>query len=69
MKKVRLAGVQALIILALSELSYDNGLPAVGRPPVAPERVGIGYVMHISADELQTYKGEGGGFALLMLWK
>ena len=66
---MKLAGVQALTILALGELSYENGLPAVGRPPVAPGRLRSGYAMHISADEMQTYKGEGGGFALLMLWK
>lgn len=68
-KETRLAGVQALTILALGELSYDNGLPAGGRPPVAPERLRSYYAMHISADKTQTYKGEGGGFALLMLWK
>ena len=66
---MRLAGVQALAILALGELSYDHGLPAVGRPPVVPERLRSGFAMHISAETLQTYKGEVGGFALLMLWK
>jgi len=62
-------GGKALTILALGGLSYDNGLPAVGSPPVVPKLLKSGYAMHLSAGERQTFKGEGGGCALLMLWK
>ena len=35
--KILVTEDKALTILALGGLSYDNGLPAVGSPPVAPE--------------------------------
>ncbi|KAL2036484.1 hypothetical protein N7G274_010800 [Stereocaulon virgatum] len=60
---------KALTILARGGLSYDNGLPAVGNPPVTPKLLESGYAMHLSAGERQTFKGEGGRCALLMLWK
>ena len=45
--KTQLRAAKALIILALSGLSYDYGLPAVGDPPVAPKMMKSSYVLYL----------------------
>ena len=54
-------------ILALNDLSADNGLPAWGDN--GNLMLDSGMVLHAEAEKPHTYPGSGIGYGLFMFWK
>lgn len=55
-------------ILALNDMSYSNGLPALGREKKTHE-LRRGQALHFIGDQLQTWSGKGGGNLIWFYWK
>ena len=54
-------------IVALGELSYDNGLPALGSKAVK-YTLKSGEALHFIGDLKQSYSGRGGGTCIWFHW-
>jgi hypothetical protein len=55
-------------ILALNDMSYTNGLPALGHD-AKEYSLRKGEALHFMGDQKQTWSGQGGGNLIWFYWR